>query len=831
MKKPPGGRVQEAVKNKTGDLMNNLTIDTQQVKSFLPALWSFQETGLFAVSSKGKNGLSTKFFSHPLKLDLLCNAIDRWPGQDVWGCVGCVGKRPNEGRGTEQNVIAIPGLWFDLDCKEGHHNKKDLPTRDEALSFLQEIPLNPSLVIWSGGGFQVYWQFKELWTFASDEERQPAKELSRRFQATIISMGKAHAWDLDNTSDLIRLLRLPGTWNHKGSPVQVKILEIHPIRYEPEDFEDFLIDASIHNENVSQPQGEPLDVGSIDSLPFSIKQLIKNGVEKGQRSEATASVLVAMVRAGVPEMDIIGIFEAEAIGEKFREKGSGRVKWLKDEIGRARGFVGQNGQRIEWEDPVLLDDFSLPEMEPLSGIIGEFSKVVSAATETPLGLAQGLALAAVATACQGKVEVVVKRGYSEPVNLWVNVALESGNRKSSVHAEVTRPLLTWEAEKREEMEPVVKEAESQSRNQEARIKSLRARYGKAGRDELSELEHEIRELEAELINVPVMPKVWAQDVTVEHLGTLMSLHDGKMSVMSAEGGIFDLMAGRYSNGIPNLDLFLQGHSGDPVRVDRGSRDSIFLERPVLSMGLSPQPDVLKSIADAPGFRGRGLLARFLYLLPASRLGHRVLETEPVPQRIRERWESVIHALLSLQPAADERGKRVPHIISLSYSAYQEWLEFSRVVERDLREGGRFENITDWAGKLPGAAARLAGLLHCVRYPEQPWSEQIQLETMQQALGLGAIFSSHALAVFNLMGCDKSLEGSRKVWRWIERGRFKSFRKNDCYNALKGSFQRVADIEPCLDVLEERNYIMAVKEKKVGRPSITYNVHPGLSEGW
>ena len=198
-------------------------------------------------------------------------------------------------------------------------------------------------------------------------------------------------------------------------------------------------------------------------------------------------------------------------------------------------------KNTERKGPVLLDDFSLPEMKPLPGIIGEFSQAVSASTETPLELSQGLALAAVATACQGKVEVQVKRGYSEPVNVWVNVALESGNRKSSVHSEDTRPLLTWEAEKREEMEPIVREAELQRKNQDARLKSLRARYGKAGRDELPELEHEIRELESELEEVPVMPKVWVQDVTVEHLGTLMSLHGGKMSVMSAEGGIFDLM--------------------------------------------------------------------------------------------------------------------------------------------------------------------------------------------------------------------------------------------------------------------------------------------------
>ena len=491
--------------------------------------------------------------------------------------------------------------------------------------------------------------------------------------------------------------------------------------------------------------------------------------------------------------------------------------------------IPDDGNDVEWEDPVLLDDFSLPEMEPVPGIIGEFSGAVSAATETPLELAQGLALAAVSTACQGTFIVQIKKGYFEPVNLWVNVALESGNRKSSVLIEVTHPLLTWEAEKREEMEPVVKEAESKRKNQEARIKSLRARYGKAKRDELDEIEAEIEELEAELVEAPVMPKVWVQDITPEHLGTMMSLHDEKMSILSAEGGIFDIIGGRYSNGIPNLDLFLQSHSGDRVRVDRGSRESIYLEHPTLSMGLSPQPEVLRSIADSPGFRGKGLLARFLYLLPKSRLGHRTLETEPVPQHVNEEYESVIHKLLNIKPAKDEREKRVPYILHLSYSAYEEWLAFSRVVETDLPEGGRFEYITDWAGKLPGAAVRVAGLLHCVEHPSQPWSSQISLETMQEALGLSSIFSSHALKVFTLMGADKSLEGARKVWRWIERGRIRSFKKNDCYNALKGSFPRVANIEPCLDVLEERNYIYSHKEKKVGRPSTIYRVNPELTK--
>ncbi|MBC8460530.1 MAG: DUF3987 domain-containing protein [Deltaproteobacteria bacterium] len=805
--------------------MTKITIQKADTKSFLSALWPSAEDGflsLFTIDSQKKT--ITKFFN-VAQLDSIVSAVERLAvSRDMYYCISLLKVRPEKGRGTEDDVIAIPGLWADIDCREGSHNKKNLPSKEEALSFLKELPFKPSLIVWSGGGLHVYWLFKEPLYFHSEADRQQAKELSSRFQLTIISMAKAHGWNLDNTADLVRLLRVPGTFNFKRDPVEVKILEVNDFRYEPDSFEDFLID-----EPQQEPQGACPDVGSVTNLPFSVKQLIKNGAEKGERSEAIGSVLTALIKVRVTEDEIIRIFEENPIGEKYMEKGRGRVKWLKDEIGRVREFVGSSVH--VWEDPILLDDFSLPEMEPLPGILGEFSQAISTATETPLELAQGLTLAAVATACQGKIMVQVKRGYSEPVNVWVNVALESGNRKSSVHVEVTRPLLTWEAEKREEIEPILKEAESQRRNQEARIKSLRARYGKAKRDELEEIEEEIRELEAELVEVPVMPKVWVQDVTVEHLGTLMSLHGGRMSILASEGGIFDLMAGRYSNGIPNLDLFLQGHSGDPVRVDRGSRESIYLERPVLSMGLSPQPDVLKSIADSPGFRGRGLLARNLYLLPVSRLGHRTLETEPVQRLVKDRYEAMIHALLRLEPATDEKGQPVPHIISLTYTAYEEWLEFSRWVEKDLREGGRFEHIMDWAGKLPGAAARLAGLLHCVQHPEQPWSGQIELETMQQGLGLASIFSSHALKVFDLMGADKSLEGSRKVWRWIERGRFRSFKKRDCYNALKGSFPRVADIEPPLDVLEERNYVTSTKEKTGGRPTVTYRVHPELAERW
>ena len=72
--------------------------------------------------------------------------------------------------------------------------------------------------------------------------------------------------------------------------------------------------------------------------------------------------------------------------------------------------------------------------------------------------------------------------------------------------------------------------------------------------------------------VPIAPLFIVDDVTPEALGIHMAENNERMAVMSAEGGIFDIMAGRYNDKGCNLDLYLKAHSGDPWsshRVGRG----------------------------------------------------------------------------------------------------------------------------------------------------------------------------------------------------------------------------------------------------------------------
>ncbi|MBA3010014.1 MAG: DUF3987 domain-containing protein [Proteobacteria bacterium] len=487
----------------------------------------------------------------------------------------------------------------------------------------------------------------------------------------------------------------------------------------------------------------------------------------------------------------------------------------------------------EWEKPIPLNEDHVQTMDPaiLPDIVGDMAKAVSIETETPIELAVGLILSVLATACQGKIIIQIKPGYQEPLNIWVVTALGPANRKSSVLIKITKPLNQWERWKHAELEPAIKQDSIKLKNQEARLKSLRGKYGSANKDELEDIEAEILDIENNLVQVPIFPKLWAQDITTEHLGTLLNAHDEKMSIISAEGGIFEIIGGRYSGGVANLDLFLQGHSGDPVRVDRGSREPVLLDNPALTLGLSPQPEVLRGLADKPGFRGKGLLARILYFLPKSNLGHRGLDSEPVPENIKNNYNNLVCALLNIEHDENESGERRPYVLHLSKGAYREWSDFYMTVEKDLREGGRFEYLTDWAGKLPGAAARIAGLLHCAQNPHKPWEQKVELETMENALEIASILSDHALIAFDLMGADISLEGARKVWRWVKRNRLEVFTKRDCFNAHQGKFQKVSKLEEPLKVLVEHHYIQELTKKTGGRPSIEYSVNPEFAKRW
>ena len=411
----------------------------------------------------------------------------------------------------------------------------------------------------------------------------------------------------------------------------------------------------------------------------------------------------------------------------------------------------------DWPSLVSIDNMQLPRLDlsHLPAWAGEFAAAVAADTETPPELAAGMVLAACSTAAARRLKVMVKPGFIEPCNLWVVVALPPGNRKSAVQSAAIEPIAVWEHDQAILLEPKIKSATSELKTMEARAKELRNKAAKErDRNKAKLIAQEVAEIESNLPEIPVEPRMWTSDATPERLGALLGEHQECIAWLSSEGGIFELLQGRYSGGIPNLDLVLKAYSGDRECVDRSSRQAVRLRYPRLSIGLSPQPAVLESLSSKPGFRGRGLLGRFIYLLPPSPLGFRPLESNPVPESIKNAYAAGIHAMLNWEPATDERGDEQPYLVKLSPEAFALYHTFAQKVEIKMRPGQAFEYYTDWTGKAPALAARLACVLHGIKHAHgQPWGESISTETMKAALEILSVAAVHTLTAFNLMGAD------------------------------------------------------------------------------
>ncbi len=181
-------------------------------------------------------------------------------------------KLTNNARGSADTVIAIPGLWLDIDIAGPAHKADNLPPdMTAAHELLAKLPLAPTMLVHSGNGIHAWWLFKELWVFDDAGERQQAMELVHRFQMRFITWAKERGWKMDNTSDLARGLRPPGTWNHKSNPPKlVCVLEHNEAnRYDPSEFEPYLLGIDAPTQAQTEELGANVDYPPADITPIA----------------------------------------------------------------------------------------------------------------------------------------------------------------------------------------------------------------------------------------------------------------------------------------------------------------------------------------------------------------------------------------------------------------------------------------------------------------------------------------------------------------------------------------------------------------------------------
>lgn len=555
--------------------------------------------------------------------------------------------------------------------------------------------------------------------------------------------------------------------------------------------------------------------------------------------------------------------DARLMDECFRQSGLYREKWERDDYRQntiQKAIDGCN-ETYEWDRQAGRQSFvsiesctadpesdEWPDLIPISGpdpvpmvpsdfppSVAPIVEAVARMAEVPAELPGLMALGVLATASQKKFEIASSGSHKEPLNLFVCPAMAPGERKTAVVTIVTKPLRRWENEERARLAPVIREAESERRTQEKRIENLRTRAAKSeDPTERADLQREIDTIERDLPPVASLPILITDDCTPEHAATLLRQQGEKLAIISDEGGIFDIVAGRYSRGVPNLDVFLQGHAGSPVRVHRGSREPVDLQSPALTVAVSCQPFVLNEMGENKAFRGRGLLARFLFAVPQSRLGFRTLESHEIPATVTDRWERIVCAMLNFPQQEDEYGNPVAQTIVLSPEALRLWKHEQQVTELEMRPGQVWSANTGWASKYPGAVLRIAGVLHCATCAEKqvsPAAVRVHETTMQAAVTIGRKLKSHSLRAFGMMALSEEQKDAIRIVEWIRRDGITEFTGREC-SIHCNSAGRVKDLEPAFELLANHGWIRLGRKRQPeggGRPSQPFEVNPAVAK--
>jgi 5S rRNA maturation endonuclease (ribonuclease M5) len=476
--------------------------------------------------------------------------------------------------------------------------------------------------------------------------------------------------------------------------------------------------------------------------------------------------------------------------------------------------------------------------------IQNYVESVAEFTQTPPALGCLISLSVCATALAKKAKIKVKEGYTEPLQLWTVTLLPPANRKSDVFSKLVQPIENHEQRESEEMETEHLQAQSEKELLEARLNSLRSKAANNSVDDLEEIREEIVEVTSEIeeLDVPTKPTLTASDTTAKAVTELMAKNNGRIAILSPEGDIFKIMAGRYSDGDVNFSDYKKAWSGgEPIKEDRKTRESVRIIDPAITQGLALQPEVFRGLQNKKSFKGEGLLGRFLYGFPPSKVGHRKTGAR-VPEldlNAKTAYHDNMQTLLQTKPEAiDEKGLWKPHTVPLSEHAREIRDQFDAEIEFQLQDGGRLSNLRDWGGKLVGNTTRVAGLIHLANqaeeHPQQPFRLPVSGSAMRKAVQLGRALIPHARAVYDDMEENPKVNLSKYVLNKIEASYDGKLTKRDLYKMCEGKseIQTVGDLEPILAILERHNFIKVQPRTSEGpgrNPSPIILPHPQVVE--
>lgn len=409
------------------------------------------------------------------------------------------------------------------------------------------------------------------------------------------------------------------------------------------------------------------------------------------------------------------------------------------------------------------------------------------------------------------------------MNLFGLIVANAGEKKSPVQAILKKPFDDWQTRKNTDLKPQIETSKQTYKNLKKKLAKAESDILKSvdgAEEESIRLAQEIADFEA------VRPvRLYSGDCTTEKLAQLLAENDEQFAIISSEGGIISTIAGRYSNGEANADIYCKAFYGESVQVDRVNRDSDLLERPILSMLLAVQPIILKSLVGNAALTGVGLVDRFLFCVPPSSIGRGTFNSPSIPDKVMTEYHNLVTQLLNKRKDRKylKFSKEARQLFADFYDHFQQVS-----IPRD------FEGLEGWASKHCGIVARIAGILQLA----EDGSCTISAENVLRAITLSDYFQEQARLVLGGTVLNEAEQLAEYVLERIKKCKEKIAERNGGYvlkfrdlqrTIHKGGLKAREDFVEPLQILVSKGYIDIQEDTDVKNLREFY-VNPVILEG-
>jgi hypothetical protein len=660
----------------------------------------------------------------------------------------------------------------------------------------------PSIAVESSPGrTQLYW------CLTGAVEPEVAERLNKRIASAIGADMSGY--------DLTQLLRPPGTYNHKYDDTPEVSLAIRTGEVYEEQQLDWTLPELSESENGHVPTEQeiadepPVKMGDYGLVVWRGQKPVLKEDGSIDRSGTLFKIGCVLAEAGATKRTIttelserdraLGYHKYTDHPKEYRRIAKKAFDSVTDaNTANTRGGDAVPGGTLPPPVPFPVD--ALPEIPRRLVLEG------AASTGTTVDMFAAMVLTALGGAVGTSRQLVLKRNWREYPAIWSCVVASSGDKKSPALRIAMKPA--YEEQKR----LVGEHREALARyKEELAIWEERKKAAKKGertppRPQEPELRH-----------------VYVNDVTIEELAVILSkTARGLLAVWDELSGFFTSMdqykaGGRGGERAKYLSMW-QG--GPPLKVDRRSEDTVYADRPLVSVTGTIQPGILpelnrrhSSIARTPN-ADDGMAHRFLFSYPKRPVILRDLTDYDVSP-VTDTWYGFLYQeLRNLEP--DEDGDPVE--VRFSEDGEKAFDRRNEEFNKLRYRPGVTEAFASTIAKISSSQLARVSLLFClIRSAMGGGPEEVGEEDVERAARVIEYFLAHARRVHAVLFPEKTDQRILRVLGDLlkERGDYWKVAPEELRGALKerGAFdvpERPDELTKKLLKLSEAEECLIVK---------------------